>query len=198
MKSLFFAIVAIGLCLGALSVRSFAAELDGVKLPDDVTVDGKKLPLNCLGLRKVTKFGFPVKVYVAGLYLEKKSSDSDEILKSDDTKVILMHFVRGLDRDQLIEAFQSGIENGCYIDCDKRNAQWSLLSPLVVSVRQNNELKFTFYKDKLGYDVNGPNEKHAVASEPAATALSHNLLSMFINKKKPPTEEFRKGLLCIK
>jgi len=176
-----------------------AAELSGVKLPDEFKAGDKTLMVNCLGMRKVNKFGFNFEVYVGGLYLTAKSSDSDEILKSEEPKAMTMHFVRSLDRDQLLEAFESGLENGCYIDCDKHSDQWKLLSPLIVSVRNGNEIHFIFYKDKLEYDVNGPNAKHAVIEgSPAAVALSHNLLSMFINKKKPPTEDFRKGVLCIK
>jgi hypothetical protein len=182
-----------------VSKAASAAELNDVKLPDEFTVDGTKLSVNCLGMRKVEKFGFPIKVYVGGLYLEHKSSDSDAIIGNDEKKIMIMHFVRSLDRDQLVEAFQSGLENGCVVACDKHSAQWALLSSHIVSVRADNEIKFTFYKDKIDYEVNGPNaQKVTIAGSPDAAALSKNLLSMFINKKKPPTEEFRKGVLCIK
>jgi len=40
-------------------------EVAGVKMPDTVTVEGKTLKLNGMGLRKKVMF----KVYVAGLYL---------------------------------------------------------------------------------------------------------------------------------
>ena len=63
-----------------------AGTLAGVTLPDTVQVDGRTLVLDGLGLRK--KFG--VKVYVAGLYLEHKSSDSSAILKADAPKRIVM------------------------------------------------------------------------------------------------------------
>jgi chalcone isomerase-like protein len=66
-----------------------AASLAGVTLPDTVQVGGTMLVLNGLGLR--TKFS--VKVYVAGLYLEQKSSDSSAITKADAPKRIVMQFL---------------------------------------------------------------------------------------------------------
>ena len=52
-----------------------AASLAGVTLPDSQQVAGKNLVLNGLGLRSKMM----VKVYVAGLYLEQKSSDPNAI-----------------------------------------------------------------------------------------------------------------------
>src|ERR1039458_4616669 len=68
-----------------------AATLAGVTMPDTAQVGGKNLVLNGLGLRtKVI-----VKVYVAGLYVEQKSSDPNTLIKSDTTKQIVMKFVHG-------------------------------------------------------------------------------------------------------
>ena len=61
----------------------------GVTLPDTTQVGGQTLVLNGLGVR--TKF--TVKVYVAGLYLEQKSSDPDAIIKMNAPKQIVMKFV---------------------------------------------------------------------------------------------------------
>ena len=185
------------ICFGPLVANT--AELNDVKAADEITVDGKKLVLNGMGLRKVTKLGFPIKVYIGELYVENKSKDTDAILSSESPKVLIMHFLLGLDRNQLIEAFQQGFENGCYIACDRRNDQWQLLAPHIVSMRRGNELKFVFYKDKLELSSDRPGTEKVVIATPVemATALSHNILSMFINAKRPPTEEFRRGLLGL-
>ncbi len=53
-----------------IASTAFAAELAGVRMSDQVTVDGRTLSLNGLGLREAT--AFKVDVYVAGLYLEQK------------------------------------------------------------------------------------------------------------------------------
>ena len=57
-----------------------AAQLQGVQMPDQVQVEGKTLVLNGMGIRKATIFH--VKVYIAGLYMEKKSADPKAILGS--------------------------------------------------------------------------------------------------------------------
>ena len=84
-----------------------AASLAGVTLPDTVQVGGKTLALNGLGLRKK----FVVKVYVAGLYLEQKSSDADAIIKSEAPKQIVMHFLHGASKSQMADAFEESFNN---------------------------------------------------------------------------------------
>ncbi len=171
-----------------------AAELNDVKMADSTTVDGKTLNLNGLGLRKVTKFGIPVKVYVGALYVEKKTKDSAALVKSDEVKKLILHFVRNVDRDVLADGFRASYDDGCFTECDKKGDQFALLKPHIVSVRQDNEIAFTFYKDKIEIDTNGPNAKKQIIND---ANLSRNMLSLFINEKKPPTEDLRKGLLGL-
>ncbi len=64
-----------------LAVPARAGELAGVTLPDQVTVEGRTLSLNGLGLRQAT--WLKVNVYVAALYLETKSSESEAIIASE-------------------------------------------------------------------------------------------------------------------
>jgi hypothetical protein len=80
-----------------------AGELEGVKLPDQVTVSGRNLVLNGLGVREATVL--MVNVYVAGLYLEAKSSDPAAILDPGQPKQIVMKFVRSVGKEKLTEAF---------------------------------------------------------------------------------------------
>ena len=55
------------------------AELNGVTLPDTISVNGKTLVLNGLGLRKKAF----IKVYVAGLYLPHKIKGTKAIIAAD-------------------------------------------------------------------------------------------------------------------
>ena len=84
--------------LGAATLT--AATLAGVTLPDSVKVGDKTLVLNGLGLRSKMMF----KVYVAGLYVEQKSSDGNAIVNADAPKRITLHFVRNVSNDQIKEA----------------------------------------------------------------------------------------------
>ena len=91
----------------AAAIHLMGASLAGVTLPDSTQVGGKALVLNGIGLR--TKLMF--KVYVAGLYLEQKSSDADAILKQDAPRRVVMQFLRDLSRDQMVEAFTESFLN---------------------------------------------------------------------------------------
>ena len=72
--------LALAACLTAcLAWPARAGERAGVSLPEKATVEGRTLILNGMGLRKAT--WLRVKVSVAGLYLEEKSLDAEDILR---------------------------------------------------------------------------------------------------------------------
>lgn len=85
-----------------------AAQLAGVDLPDATEADGKVLVLNGLGLREATLM--MVDVYVAGLYLEAKSTDPAAIVAADRTKRLVLKFVRSVGRENLVKAFSDGLD----------------------------------------------------------------------------------------
>ncbi|ACY15067.1 chalcone isomerase family protein [Haliangium ochraceum] len=87
------------------SEAAHAGKKAGVSMPNSVTVAGKKLTLNGMGLREATVFN--VDVYVAGLYLETKSKDGKSILASDQAKRIHLVFKRDVDRDEMLDALNS-------------------------------------------------------------------------------------------
>lgn len=97
------------LLLATWSAPALAGKKAGITMPDTVTVAGKKLVLNGMGLREATVF--KVDVYVAGLYLETKSSDGAAILASKQIKRIHLQFKRDVDRDEISEAWDDGFEN---------------------------------------------------------------------------------------
>ena len=77
-----------------------AADVDGVRLPDTLTVDGANLILNGTGLRKK----LIIKVYAAGLYLTEKDRNFQTIVDADKPMAIRMHFIYdGVSPKQLIE-----------------------------------------------------------------------------------------------
>ena len=80
-------VVVLALC--ALAVPTvWSGELAGVTLPDQVTVGDDTLVLNGMGLRKKLW----VKVYVAGLYLEKATTDAAAAVEQPGAKRVVMHF----------------------------------------------------------------------------------------------------------
>ncbi|HDK38575.1 MAG TPA: hypothetical protein ENG92_06130 [Thiolapillus brandeum] len=77
------------LLVGLLPAMLAAKTVEGVKLPDQASVDGKVLVLNGAGIRE--KFFFDI--YVAALYLPVKASDASQILQADQLWQLTMHFL---------------------------------------------------------------------------------------------------------
>ncbi len=181
----------VGICFVSFQV-SAKVKIEDIEFDDSVTVSGKKLVLNGVGLRTVERFGFKIKVYVGALYLEKKSKDSDDIIVSEPPKQIVLQFVRSVDRDDLVNAFSKGYENGCVIDCANQKEQFAQLKKELVSVRNGNKMIVTTESDNLELEFTGPYAKKVKLKN---VALAKNTISIFVNKKAPPTQEFRSGLL---
>lgn len=86
----------------------FGAEKAGVKVADTFNLEGKDLVLNGVGIRRATFLN--IKVYVGGLYLQKKSKDVQEVLQMPMPKYISMQFVRDVEKESLTDAWTEGFE----------------------------------------------------------------------------------------
>ena len=84
---------------------AFAAEVEGVKLADNVQLGKSDLTLNGAGVR--TRFIF--KVYVGALYLQSKAGTTENVLRDAGAKRIAMHMLRDLDAEQLFTALNDGL-----------------------------------------------------------------------------------------
>lgn len=97
-------------CAAALLATSgWAATVDvaGVKLEDSLELQGSKLQLNGAGVR--TKVIF--KVYVAGLYLNKKAQTPEEVLAATGPKRMSLTMLRDIDAAELGKLFTKGVED---------------------------------------------------------------------------------------
>lgn len=86
-----------------------AQDCAGVTLPAELEVFGSKLKRNGVGLREATFLN--VDVYVAGLYLEHATRDVAKVLDKRAAKAVLLHFVRDVSRDDMVEAIDEALEN---------------------------------------------------------------------------------------
>src|ERR1700729_67977 len=88
-----------GLILAAVALAplsfAWAADLDGVAMPDTRVADGTQMRLNGIGLRTFSFLRIPI--YVAGLYLERRSDNPDAILQSRERKLLYIRFLRDVD-----------------------------------------------------------------------------------------------------
>ncbi len=97
---------AVAMSLLLLSSQAFALEVAGVNVAPTATVAGKTLVLNGAGVR--TKFFF--KVYVGALYLERKTTSREELLKDPGDKLVRMYFVyRKVEKEKIVDAFDEGL-----------------------------------------------------------------------------------------
>ena len=163
-----------------------AGTLAGVTLPDTVQVGGRTLVLNGLGLRKK----FVVKVYVAGLYVEQKSSDPGAILKADAPKRIVMHFVRGVSKNQIADAFTESFENNTPEARKTLKAEIDQFLGALESVNDGDQMVLTYLPGTgTTVAINGK-EKVTIA----APAFAPVLFSVWLGPK-PPNADLKKGLL---
>jgi Chalcone isomerase-like len=168
----------------ALSIPLGAATLAGVTLPDTITVGNQTLVLNGLGLR--TKMFF--KVYVGGLYLEKKSADAAAIIQSDTTKRVVLQFVYGeVTRDQMVESFTEGF---------KGNAPGAVTSQVdqflaaLEAMKKGEQLVVTYVPGTGTTLTIRGRDKLTIAGLPFARAV----FSVWLGPK-PPTSDLKNGLL---
>jgi len=177
----------IGLCtLIALGLTS-AGELAGISMPDNTTVEGKDLVLNGMGLREKMW----IDVYVAGLYLEDKSGDAQQILDSEQAKHIRMHFLyKKVAAKKLVGAWNDGVKNNAGSQAGELKSGLEQLNSWMVDLVKGEEMVFTSVPGKgLRVEVKGE-EKGVIEDE----AFSKAFWSIFIGEK-PPTDRLKQGLL---
>ena len=91
----------------SLGLPAATVELSGVKVADPVEVQGSKLALNGAGIRYKAIF----KVYVAGLYLDKRASTPEEVFATPGPKRISITLLREIDANELGKNFTRGLED---------------------------------------------------------------------------------------
>jgi hypothetical protein len=100
-QSLLLALVAL-----AASPPALAAEVAGVKFPEQVQAEGKQLVLNGAGLRR--KFIF--KVYAMALYLPARAASAAAAIDAPGPKRISIGMLRDVDAKTFSDALREGIE----------------------------------------------------------------------------------------
>ena len=164
-----------------------AAEISGVKLPDQVTVQGKTLKLNGLGLRQATFLKF--NAYAGGLYLENLMHDAEAIANSEQAKSIEIVFMRDVSAKQMADAFQEGFDKNCIAGCAELKPNIPKLQGLLKDMKKGEALAFHFLNDGVEVIIRGQK-----AGKVGDKAFSHQLIRVWIGKN-PPNPELKEGLV---
>ena len=167
------------LALLALSSPAMAGKKAGVTMPDTLTVEGKTLVLNGMGLREATMFN--IDVYVVGLYVEQKSRDGAAIAAARQTKRLHLRFVRDVDKGDMSDAWKNGFKKVA-------GAKLAALSDRVTTIRgwmegidEGKSLILTYVPDVgVRVEINGK-LKGTIAGDDFAEAL----FSIWIGPKSP-------------
>ena len=165
---------------------AFAASKGGVTMPDKIHVAGKDLVLNGLGIREATIFY--VDVYVAGLYVEKKSHDPKELIHSDTVKRLKLKFVRDVDRSDIVDAWTEGF---------KKTGKYAALKPKIdklnswmEDIKEGQSMVYTYVPGKgITIKVKGK-VKGVIKGKDFMEAF----LTIWLGPK-PPNKGLKKGLL---
>ncbi|MFD1894309.1 chalcone isomerase family protein [Ottowia beijingensis] len=127
-----------GALLAAVPRGAQAAEVEGVKLAEQISVAGQPLVLNGAGTRYRAVF----KVYVAGLYLPRKTHSVDEILKvGAEPRRLQLTMLRDIDAAEFGKMFYRGMEDNM-----DRNA----FAKLVPGVMRMSQVFTDFKRNKAG------------------------------------------------
>jgi len=180
------ALLALVVCVVGLVCGVGAATLAGVTLPDSVQAGGRTLMLNGVGLRKK----FVVKVYVAGLYLEQKSSDADGIIKADAPKRVVLAFVHSASKDQITDAFSESFNNNSPDSAKTLKSDIDRFLGAIEAVKEGDQITFTYIPGTgTTLAVNGQDKLTIVTP-----AFAQVLFSVWLGPK-PPNADLKKGIL---
>lgn len=146
-------LTALAVLLAAGTMPAAAAELDGVSLPGSTTVAGRQLVLNGIGLRTYSVLG--VHIYVAGLYLEQRSSDPGAILRSPGVKLLDVRFLRDVEAGDARRSWRQGLENNCPLPCRLPPQEVAQFLAAVPSVHRGDSSTLLFTPRGLEVTFNG-------------------------------------------
>jgi Chalcone isomerase-like len=179
-------ILAIVVALAPLSLAC-AADLNGVAMPDTRMADGTQMQLNGIGLRTYSVLRIPI--YVAGLYLERRSDNPDAIIHSTETKLLDIRFLRDVDAEAARKAWLDGFEGNCKKPCslDPRDVQRFLAA--VPAVHNGDETTLLFTQSGVGVRLNG--QSVGAITDPHFAEI---MLATFIGVE-PPTPRLKRQLL---
>jgi hypothetical protein len=137
-----FASKAAFFCALALTVAIVhAREISGISFPEVVSVAGRELRLNGMGVLKKAIF---VKVYVVGLYLEKRTTDARAAISIDEARRIVIGMRRNVSRHAFVQAVETAIMLNSGAAMPTLRARLDLLEHALPALKKGDVLDFTY------------------------------------------------------
>ena len=89
--------------------------MDGVRLPETMSISGRTVRLNGAGLRTYSIAN--IHIYVAALYAETPSTNPEALLRSPETRVLTVVFKHDVDAKSARESWRKGLTANCVTPC---------------------------------------------------------------------------------
>ena len=176
--------------IGLLGIRTSiasAAQLAGVTLPDTRQVAGTHLVLNGIALRTYSALG--IRIYVAGLYLERRSSSAEAILRSPEMKLLEIHFLRDVGQDAARNTWRRGFANNRQAPCRLGPQDIAHFIAEVPAVHRGDVSMFLFTRDGMTVTFDG-----RVLGTTDNLYFAQQVLRTFLGPV-PPTPRVKRELL---
>ena len=179
-------VIALMVCV---SGPALANEMAGVPLVDQITQEGgAQLQLNGAGIRSK----FVIKVYVAMLYLENKSSDAAAVIKDTGSKQLIMHFLyKEVAKEKLVEAWNEGFNgNGSPDQLNALKSEIERFNSFFETVKKDDRIILDYIPETGTVVTIAGQQKGTIPGKD----FNDLLFSIWLGKK-PVTEKLRDGLL---
>jgi hypothetical protein len=176
------------ICVLAIAITgsASAATLEGVTLPDSVTVGGKTLVLNGLGLREFLW----VDVYVGGLYLETRATTPDAVMAEQGPYRVTMHLLHDVSHRQFSDNWMDDLKHNNPDVIARLDPQAKQFVALFDDAKDGDEIVMDFVPGTgLSVTHNGK-LMGTVAGDDFGRAVLHCYMG-----PNPPTGKLKKGML---
>jgi len=166
-----------------------AVELEGLDAPEQISLEGRELQLNGIGLRTASRLFIRANIYAAALYLESPMTRADEVLDSPGFKQISLRYLYDISQADMKRAWAYSFEQNCAAACERLKPQIAAFDALVDGVVSGDLYAYRFLSDRVEIVRNG-----VARGSVAGAEFARLLLATWIGAA-PPTEELKASLL---
>ena len=178
-----------------LSAAAFAAEVEGVKLPESIQLasDGPELLLNGAGVRVRLVF---FKIYVAALYLPARIADAEAILRDSRPSRLYIQMLRNIETEQLASLMNDALRETLTAEermpLEPRLAQFNAIFGTLPEVKEGMQLTIDYLPQPgTVIRVNGEEKGRIPGAD-----FNRALLRIWIGER-PRDPELKRAMLGI-
>ena len=168
-----------------LSVSVQAATINGIDVPDTLTVGEQELMLNGTGLRKKG----PFKVYLAALYTSTNTTELDALLAQEGAKRVELHMLRTVGKAKMVGAIVDGFKANTG-DMASIQIRVDEFISYMEKAKKGDTIQFDFIPDSGTNIVINDTAKGTIVGKDFFDAL----LKVWVGEK-PADKRLKKGLM---